>query len=110
MAQYGFNVPASKNPADVIRRRLILDIISPYCFSDPDTAEIATYSDAIQDMWLQSVTNSQAVMVKSKLLQSAKEFFRSFFPDSAIPGQSKAKRMGLAAEKKYPWQVIDCNG
>ena len=96
MAQYGFDVPCSKKPADVIRCRFIFDIISPYCFSNADIAEIATYSDSIQEMWFQSFTNSQVVMIKSKLLQSAKEHFRTFFPDSAIPRPSKARKIGLA--------------
>lgn len=96
MAEYGFDVPCSKKPSDAIRRRHIFDIIAPYCFSRTDMAEIATYSDTIQDLWLQSFTNSQSVMVKSKLLQSAKEYFRTFFPDDSMaPRPSKAKRIGL---------------
>ena len=96
MAEYGFDVPCSKKASDAIRRRHIFDIISQYCFSHAEIAEIATYSDAIQDLWLQSFTNSQSVMVKSKLLQSAKEHFRTFFPDDSMaPRQSKAKRIGL---------------
>ena len=67
-----------------------------YCFSNATIAEIATYSDSIQEMWFQSFTNSQVVMMKSKLLQSAKEHFRTFFSDSAIPRQSKARKIGLA--------------
>jgi hypothetical protein len=30
MAEYGFNVPCSKKASDVIRRRHIFDIVSPY--------------------------------------------------------------------------------
>ena len=96
MAQSGFDVPCSKKPADVIWRRFIFDIISPCCFSNADIAEIATYSDSIQEMWFQSFTNSQVVMIKSKLFQSAKEHFLTFFPDSAIPRPSKARKIGLA--------------
>ena len=96
MAEYGFDVPCSKKTSDAIRRRHIFDIIAPYCFSRAELAEIATYSDTIQDLWLQSFTNSQSVMVKSKLLQAAKDYFRSFSPeDGAAPRQAKAKRIGL---------------
>ena len=96
MAEYGFDVPCSKKTSDVIRRRKIFDIVSPYCFSRAELDEIAKYPDVIQDLWLQSFTNTQSVMVKSKLLQSAKEYFRTFFPDdSCTPRPSKAKRLGL---------------
>ena len=96
MAEHGFDVQCSKKASDASRRRHIFDIISQYCFSNAEIAKIVTYSDAIQDLWLQSFTNSQSVMVKSKLLQSAMEYFRTFSPDDTMaPRPSKAKRIGL---------------
>ena len=110
MAEYGFDVPCSKKSSDAIRRRHIFDIIAPYCFSRAELAEIATYSDTIQDLWLQSFTNSQSVMVKSKLLQAAKNYFRSFFPeDGAAPRQAKAKRIGLPLGESILSRFDSCN-
>jgi hypothetical protein len=110
MAEYGFDVPCSKKPTDAIRRRKIFDIIAPYCFSHAEIAEIAKYSDTIQDLWLQSFTNSQSVMVKSKLLQSAKEYFRTFFPDDSMaPRPSKARRIGLPLGESILLRFDSCN-
>ena len=92
MAEYGFDVQCSKKASDAILCLHIFDIISLYCFSHAEIAEIATYPDTIQDLWLQSFTNSKSVMVKSKLLQSAKEYFRTFFPDdSMVDGLYRAR-------------------
>ena len=80
----------SAQPDDA--RALVYDIISQYCFSQAEIAEISTYSESIQEMWLQSFMNSQSVMVKSKVLQSAKEHIHTFsptlvaFPDRQRPG------------------------
>ena len=100
MAEYGFDVPCSKKPSDALRRRHIFDIVAPYCFSRADMAEIATYSDMIQDLWLQSFTNLQSVMLSSKLLQTAKEYFCKCFPNErADPRTILGKKIGLAAEE-----------
>jgi len=71
MAEYGFDVPCSRKPGDEMRRRIIFEIVSQYCFSKDDLAEIDSYAPNIQDLWLQTFTNSQSVMLRSKLLQSA---------------------------------------
>jgi len=98
MAQYGFDVPTSKKPADANRRRIIFDIVSQYCFSGEDILEIETYSPTIQDLWLQTFTNSQSVMMRSKVLQSAKDYFRIYFPDmGAAPKISLGKKVGLSS-------------
>ena len=104
MAQYGFDVPCSKKPVDAFRRRIIFDIVSPYCFSEEEIVEIETYSPHIQDLWLQTFTNSQSVMMRSKVLQSAKEYFRKYFPDDgAAPKASLGKKIGLS----YGESILD---
>ena len=46
--------------------------------------------------WLQTFTNSQSVMMHSKVLQTAKEYFRKYFPvDGAAPEASLGKKIGL---------------
>ena len=48
-------------------------------------------------MWLTTFTNSQNVMVLSKVLQQAKDYFRRYFPDKgASPKQLYGKTIGLA--------------
>ena len=98
MAQYGFDVPTSKMHADANRRRIIFDIVSQYCFSEEDILEIETYSPTIQDLWLQTFTNSQSVMMRSKVLQFAKGHIRIYFPDmGAAPKISLSKKVGLSS-------------
>ena len=98
MAQFGFDVPTSKKPIDSARRRIIFDIVSQYCFSREDIADIESYPPNIQDLWLQTFTNSQSVMVRGKVLQSAKEYFRKYFPDEgAAPRVILGQKIGLSA-------------
>ena len=98
MAEYGFDVPCSKKPGDDMRRHIIFEIVSTYCFSKDDLAEVDSYAPNIQELWLQTFTNSQSVMLRSKLLQSAKEYFRKYFPnDGAAPRTNLGKKIGLAA-------------
>ena len=97
MAQYGFDVPCSKKPVDAIRGCIIFDIVSQYCFSEEEIVVIETYSPDIQDLWLQTFTNSQSVMMSSKVLQAAEEYFRKNFPDDgAAPKASLGKKIGLS--------------
>jgi hypothetical protein len=98
MAEYGFNVPCSKKPGDAMRRHIIFEIVSQYCLSKEDLVEFESYAPNIQDLWLQTFTNSQSVMLRSKLLQSAKEYFRKYFPnDGAAPRTNLGTKIGLAA-------------
>lgn len=98
MAQYGFDVPYSKKPTDVARRRTIFDIVSQYCFSKEDITEIESYPQNIRDIWLQTFTNSQSVMVRSNVLKAAKEYFRKYFPDEgAAPRPVLGQKIGLGA-------------
>jgi len=100
MAEFGVDVPSSKKPLDVARRFTIYNIIAPYCFSKEDIAEIESYPPTIQDMWLQTFTNSQNVMVRSKVLQAAKEYFRKYFPDEGgFPKTNLAQKLGLTAQE-----------
>ena len=98
MAEFGVDVPFSRKPVDAQRRRVIFEIVSQYCFSKQDIAEIETYSETIQDMWLQTFTNSQSVMIRSKVLQAAKEYFRKYFPDDgAAPKARFGQKIGLSS-------------
>ena len=106
MARYGFDIPSSKKPVNAIRRSMIFDIVSQYCFSefDEEIVEIETYSQHIKDVWLQTFTNSQSVMMRSKVLQSAKEYFCKYFPiDGAAPKASLGKKIGLS----YRESILD---
>ena len=97
MAQYGFDLPCFKKLENLqMSFGAALYLILYHSIASPILTEIATYSDSIQEMWGQSFTNSLVVMMKTKVLQSAKEHFRIFFSNSAIPKQSKARRIGLA--------------
>jgi hypothetical protein len=97
MALYGYDVPYTKKSSDVERRAKVYDIISPYCFSKQDLRELASYPDHIREMWLQTFTNSQKVMLHSKLLIATKEWFRKFFPsDGASPNIRFGEQIGLA--------------
>ena len=96
MAVHGFDVPQSKKTPDMKRRREIFDIISPYCFSKSDLEEIMTYPQNIQDLWLQTFTNSQSVMLRTKLLQVSKEYFTVYFPNhGAAPKSRFGQKIGL---------------
>ena len=98
MAKFGYDVPYQRKPSDAAKRLEIFQIIKPSCFSQQDLHEIEAYPDNIRAMWLTTFTNSQNVMVRSKLLQQAKDYFRRYFPDKgASPKQTYGKRIGLAA-------------
>jgi hypothetical protein len=96
MALYGFHIPHSKKPSDAERRRKVFDIIAPYCLSKSDMREFQMYEESIVEIWLQTFSNSQNTMIKSKLLINTKDWFRKFFPpDGAAPVHSLGKRIGL---------------
>jgi hypothetical protein len=95
MAEFGFNIPCSRKPPDIIRS--IFDIVSQYCFSTADMEEFNTYPERIQDLSLQTFSNSQIVMLHTKLLQYAKDYFRKYFPnDSVLPKASLGMKHGLS--------------
>ena len=95
MAMYGFDVPFSKKPVDVDRRREIFKVVSMYCFSQDDLVDIREYPEPVKDLWLWSFTNSQSVMMR-KLLINTKDYFRRYFPDDGhSPKASLGKMIGL---------------
>ena len=96
MAMYGFDVPSSKKPAHAERRNEIFKVVQKYVFSMEDMDEIRTYPDNVRALWLWSFTNSQSVMLRSKLLFNTKEYFRRYFPDNgSAPKASLGKMIGL---------------
>jgi hypothetical protein len=96
MALFGINVPHSRKPQDREAREEIFQIIAPYCFSSEDMAAINEYPDKVKDLWFISFTNSQQVMIFSKLVVAVKDHFRSYFPDNgASPRQSLGQKVGL---------------
>lgn len=98
MALYGYDIPYTKKSSDVERRAKVFDIISPYCFSKQDLTELERYPEPIREMWLQTFSNSQKVMVHSKLLIATKEWFRKFFPsEGASPNLRWGEQIGLVS-------------
>jgi len=96
MALTGADVPNGKSAEHQLRREEIFDIVAPYCFSAEDMAALAEYPDSVKDLWLMSFTNSQNVMISSKLMTAVKDHFRSYFPDKgASPKASLGKKIGL---------------
>jgi hypothetical protein len=97
MAMYGFDVPYSKKPAHAERRKEIFRVVSRYCLSDDDMEEIRKIPESVKDLWLWSFTNSQCVMLRSKLLATTKDYMRRYFPDDGLaPKSSLGKMIGLA--------------
>ena len=96
MALYGCNVPGAKKSEDQEARDLIFDIIAPYCLSAEDIEAIDEYPVHIRNLWLTSFTNSQNVMIFSKLLPAVKDQFRTYFPhNGASPKASVGRKVGL---------------
>ena len=100
MALYGCNVPGAKKSEDQEACDLIFDIIAPYCLSAEDNAQdmeaIEEYPVHIRNLWLTSFTNSQNVMIFSKLLPAVKDHFRTYFPhNGASPKASVGRKVGL---------------
>ena len=97
MALYGFDVPHSKKPSDADRRRIVFDTIKPYVFSKADYKDLDDYKENIVELWLQTFTNSQNTMIKTKLVNNTKDWFRKYFPnDGASPNPTLCKQVGLA--------------
>ena len=78
MALYGCNVPGAKKSEDREARDLIFDIIAPYCLCAEDIEAIDEYPVHIRNLWLMLFTNSQNVMIFSKLLQNVMIFSKLF--------------------------------
>jgi len=96
MALYGCNVPGAKKSEDQEARDLIFDIIAPYCLSAEDIEAIDEYPVHIRNLWLTSFTNSQNVMIFSKLLPAVKDQFRTYFSHKgASPKTSVGRKVGL---------------
>ena len=77
---------------------MVVKLVKPFCFSQQALREIDAYPDNIRAMWLTTFTNSQNVMVNSKVLRQAKDYVRRYFPDKgASPKQLFGKKIGLAA-------------
>ena len=96
MALYGCNVPGAKKSEDQEARDLIFDIVAPYCLSAEDIEAIEEYPVHIRNLWLTSFTNSQNVMIFSKLLPAVKDHFRTYFPhNGASPKASVGRKVGL---------------
>ena len=62
--------------------------------------EIKTYCPHIQDLWLQTFTNSQSVMMRSKVLQSAREYF-------PYDGAALKARLGKKIGPSYGESLLD---
>jgi hypothetical protein len=59
---------------------------------------VEDYPDNVKDLWFLSFTNSQQVMINSKLVVAVKDHFRSYFPDDgASPKKSLGQKVGLAS-------------
>ena len=79
-------------------RREIFDLIAPYIMSAADMLAVQEAGDQIKDLWLETFTNSQKVMINSTLNAEAKAYFDHFFPSKGnIPSVKYANLLGLGA-------------
>ena len=96
LSLYGFNIPLGRSAEDKKMRREIFDLIAPYVMSAADMLVVQEAGDQIKDLWLETFTNSQKVMINSTLNAAAKAYFDHFFPSKGnIPSVKYANLVGL---------------
>ena len=96
MSKCGVNLPMGRSTEDKKMRRAIFDVIAPYIMSAADMLAVQEAGDQIKDLWLETFTNSQKVMINSTLNAEAKAYFDHFFPGKGnIPSVKYANLVGL---------------
>ena len=96
MSKCGVNLPMGRSTEDKKMRRKIFDVIAPYIMSPDDMVVVQQAGDQIKDLWLETFTNSQKVMINSTLNAEAKSFCDHFFPGKGnIPSVKYANLLGL---------------
>ena len=96
MSLSGADLPLGRSTEDKKMRRAIFDVIAPYIMSAADMLAVQEAGDQIKDLWLETFTNSQKVMINSTLNAEAKAYFDHFFPGKGnIPSVKYANLVGL---------------
>ena len=96
MSLCGADLPLGRSTEDKKMRRAIFDVIAPYIMSAADMLAVQEAGDQIKDLWLETFTNSQKVMINSTLNAEAKAYFDHFFPSKGnIPAVKYANLLGL---------------
>ena len=79
MSMYGVDMPMGRTAHDKKMRRDVFDVIHPYVMSAADMAEVALAGQQVLDLWLETFTNSQKVMIGTTLNWEAKYISTVFF-------------------------------
>ena len=96
MSMCGVDLPMGRSTEDKKMWRAIFDVIAPYIMSAADMLAVQEVGDQIKDLWLETFTNSQKVMINSILNAEAKAYFDHFFPGKGnIPSVKYANLVGL---------------
>ena len=96
MSMYGVDMPMGRTAHDKKMRRDVFDVIHPYVMSEADMAEVAAAGHQVLDLWLETFTNSQKVMIGSTLNAEAKRYFNRFFSSEGnIPSEKYGALVGL---------------
>ena len=96
MSMCGVDLSMGRSTEDKKMRRAIFDVIAPYIMSAADMLAVQEAGDQIKDLWLETFTNSQKVMINSTLNAEAKAYFDHFFPGKGnIPSVKYANLLGL---------------
>ena len=96
VSMYGADLPMGRTTVDKQMCRKVCDIIHSYVMSPDDMVEAQQAGDQIKDLWLETFTSSQKVMISSTLNAEAKSFFDRFFPGKgSIPSAKYANLVGL---------------
>ena len=96
MSMCGVDLSMGRSTEDKKMRRAIFDVIAPYIMSAADMLAVQEAGDQIKDLWLETFTNSQKVMINSTLNAEAKAYFDHFFPGKGnIPSVKYANLVGL---------------
>ena len=98
MGMYGVDIPMGRTANDKKMRRDVFDVIHPYVMSEleADMAEVAAAGHQVLDLWLETFTNSQKVMIGSTLNAEAKRYFNRFFlGEGNIPSEKYGALVGL---------------
>ena len=80
MSLCGADLPLGRSTEDKKTRREIFDLIAPYIMSAADMLAVQEAGDQIKDLWFETFTYLQKVMINSTLNATAKSYFDRFFP------------------------------
>ena len=94
------DLPNGRSTEDKKMHRTIFDVIAPYIMSADDRVVKQQAGDQINDIWLETFTNSQRAMISSTLNVEAISFFDRFFPGKGkVPSAKYGTLVGLGSGK-----------